>query len=425
MVNTDIEQFVLGSILCDTSLVPDAVTWLDPNSFVSPVGKKIFEALKSLTDKGKPVDMLTLTSAYAYLHKVSYKDAAVIITPLVTNIGSTAHFKEHCMMLIENQLKREMVKAGSDIMQMDAEADVFDMLATNKAIYEDVIEVIDRFRTKSILEVIKQSEKPVQQIKTGFYDLDKRTGGGWEMGDYVIIGGRASMGKTAFALNLLLHNGGVFISLETVAVKILRRLQAIYLQVPLQDIKTGKVSKERINKANQFIRDKGIIIEDKIRGITDIENRIRRLSATHKYFYIDYLQLIKSKGKNREDEVSKVSRGIQEVTKDREIITFALSQLNRGTETRHDKKPRLVDLRDSGQIEQDADHVVLMYRPAYYDETVDVTVFGETLQVRDDLILSVAKTKEAEPGDIVVRWDGASMKIRDYTDESITNVLPF
>jgi len=411
-----LERMVLAAMLMDMDCYKGGLNFLDAGAFTDELTRKVFEAIQYTHKRGFPVDILTVTDKYRELHKTDFKEAALTVTRIADGIGSTAHFRPWCMLLVERQIKREIALGGYDISAMDGE-DVFDILATNREQYAKVIEKIDRFRSRSILEVIAESKRESKIVKSGYADLNKLLGGGFEQGDMCVIGGRTSMGKTAFAMNLLLKHGGIFFSLETVATKILHRLQANLTGIPLRDIKQGKADAAEIDKANSEIVARGIIIEDQCRTIEAIETRIEQSEA--KTVFVDYLQLVAVKGRSREEEVSNVSKALLAITKKYGLLTFSLSQLSRETEKRTAKMPLLADLRESGSVENDADHVLLLFRPAYYNMQGQYLVGERTIE--NELIVNLAKSKDAETGQIALDWKPETMRIYDLTDTA----LPF
>jgi replicative DNA helicase len=328
--------------------------------------------------------------------KLEEVGGAFYLSELTNKIASSANVEYHARIIIQKFIQRELIRISNDIIRDSYEdtTDVFDLLdAAEKRIYEitdknlrNSVQGIGQLVSKSILQIdglLNRDDGLLEDsVPSGYLELDKMTSG-WKATDLVIIAARPSMGKTAFVLNLA-RNAAVdfnmpvaIFSLEMGAVQLAKRLISLECEIDAQKVSNGKMSDteyailrdkvEKLSTSPIYINDQPAI------NIYELRAQCRRLQNAHgiKMVIIDYLQLMSGggdKGMNREQEISSISRSLKGLAKELNIPVIALSQLNRSVETRGgDKKPQLSDLRESGSIEQDADMVMFLYRPEYYN----------------------------------------------------------
>ncbi|CAI8900538.1 MULTISPECIES: replicative DNA helicase [Bacillus] len=394
--NIEAEQTVLGSLLLDGELIKECR--LTDQHFSTAVHQAIFKLIRKIEEEGQPLDLVALVSKMepAFLAQIGGMEYLVNI---IESVPTTANFSYY-EGLVRNAWK--MNQAGSMAHSMcerllaEKDEKVIGETITRLCELEEVDCTLD-FDLKDTLvdlyEELHQDTEELTGIETGFSALNKMTCGLQE-GDFVVIGARPSMGKTAFALNIALHAAksdaavGLF-SLEMSNKQLLKRMVSCLGEVSGKRLKNPKhrFTIEDWGKTSRTFAEIGDLlleIYDKA-GVTTQEIWVQVRKLKRKYedkkllVIIDYLQLITGDSKyrgNRFQEMSEISRKLKLMARDLNVCVVALSQLSRGVESRQDKRPLLSDLRETGQIEQDADVIMLMYRDDYYDketENKDVT----------------------------------------------------
>lgn len=369
-----------------------------PECFYVDAHQRIFETIKSLASKGGAIDLLTITEELRRSGDLELIGGAYYLTQLTMSIVSSAHVIAHSRIVMEKYMHREIIRLCGTAMSNAYEGteDIFELMEElEKGVYElsqrnagnelmsmskDVVEITEEINFK------RENKITFTGVPTGFPYLDDLTGG-WQKSDLIILAARPSVGKTAFALNLAYNAATSPIKKTAVAVfslemgrgQLVKRLMSRVSGVPFKKIKNPvtleMVEVEGVYRLSGELGDVQIYIDD-TPGITvaQVKAKCRRLKKklTKRtdiddfMIIIDYMQLMGSgnnyKG-NREQEISSISRELKAVAKELDVPVLALSQLSRGVEGRADKKPVLSDLRESGAIEQDADMVMLMYKP--------------------------------------------------------------
>ena len=442
--NRDTEQGVLGGMINDKRALDEAMQVIkDSSVFYSPEHIEVFEAIQELYSSSLPVDMLSVSQKV----RANGKNHDSLIVSLTQSFISAAHIEYHCRMLLQDKLRRMIVSFNSKMsaMAMDESCDVFDLLARWNKEFDTVAELITTGRdsvtmAESLQDLSKRLEfiskstgdSKVTGVLTGFKRIDAYTSG-YQQGDLVILAARPGMGKTAKALKTVIENAKVgngvgVISLEMPVQQLTARMVAIDTNFHLgQLMKTGfdKVDYwetyhnhvSRISKYPIFMKDSGV------NDISDIivEARSWKRKYDIKLLVVDYLQLIsdKTKGNNRENEVSSVSRRLKLLAKELEIPIIVMSQLSRAVETRGtSKRPLLSDLRESGSIEQDADIVEFIFRPEYYNMDLNDSQFDEMTGQGGDTEIIFAKYRAGSVGTTYLKWIGDKTKFVDPTDSS-------
>ncbi len=391
----DAETAVLGALLIDKNAVPAALQYLTPESFYLDAHKRIFEAIISLFDKKKIVDLITLTDELkkrGYLEDVG---GASYLASLQENVATTANVEYHAKIVLEKAVLRRLIDAGTEIVSHAYDAEEEPDLILDRA--EQLIFQIKEKRLKSGFALIGElvvpsmsyfdelvrQKKLVTGIPSGFVDLDKYTSG-FQAGDLVIIAGRPSMGKTSFVLNVAEwvaiheHQPVAIFSLEMSKALLVQRFLFSQAKVNAHKIRTGFGSEEdlvNLSEAAGLVKKADIYIDDTPAiPILEMRAKSRRLKTEvdFKLLIIDYLQLMQGpKSDTRQQEISQITRSLKSLSKELDVPVLTVSQLSRAPEARQDKRPVLSDLRESGAIEQDADVVIFIYRPERYkrDET--------------------------------------------------------
>ena len=387
------EQSVLGAVFISPETMISLADELTPEDFYKPANKIVFKTMLSLLEKGEPIDATTMVSALTNQGDISNIGGINYVVELVNSTPTSKNVEHYAKLVKEKATLRKVIADLSDSLSSAYQGDVSigDIIAkTEKSLinisnqnagtgFRNVADILDTHM--QIVETRSQTDGFVTGISTGFIGLDKITTGLHE-DNLIILAARPAMGKTALALNIAKHvavkenKPTVIFSLEMGAEDLIERMVASEGMVPGYHLKTGNLSTDewrRIVRAQNNLYDAPIFVDDTagIR-ISEIRSKARKLSQEMGglgVIIIDYLQLITgSKGENRQQIVSEISRELKILAKDLKVPVIALSQLSRAVEQRQDKRPMLADLRESGSIEQDADIVAFLYREAYYQK---------------------------------------------------------
>ena len=387
------EQSVLGAVFIAPDTIISLADELAPDDFYKPANKIVFKTMLSLLEKGEPIDATTMVSALTNQGQIKEIGGLNYVVELVNSTPTSKNVEHYAKLVREKATLRKVIADLSDSLSIAYQGDVSisDLIAkTEKSMldisnqntgtgFRNVADILDTHM--QIVETRSQTDGFVTGLSTGFVGLDKITTGLHE-GNLIILAARPAMGKTALALNIAKHvavqehKPTVIFSLEMGAEELIERIVASEGMVPGYHLKTGNLSTDewkRIVQAQSNLYDTPIFVDDTagIR-ISEIRSKARKLSqemGSLGIIIIDYLQLITgSKGENRQQIVSEISRELKILAKDLKVPVIALSQLSRAVEQRQDKRPMLADLRESGSIEQDADIVAFLYRDAYYQK---------------------------------------------------------
>jgi replicative DNA helicase len=390
----ELEQAVLGALLIDNESLSDAIDSLQAEYFYVPKHQKIFEAIVNLFNNTKPVDILTVSEELKRLENFDNIGGLAYISELTNNVASSSNTEFHARIIAEKFIKRSLINISRRISTdaFDDAVDIFDLLNNAEAELFTVTEgtlrkSYDKMSTliKGALEnieTLRNKEDGLSGIPSGFTNLDRVTSG-WQQSDLVICAARPGMGKTAFALTMarniaVEHNTPIgFFSLEMSSEQLVNRLIASEAELGASKLRKGDLADHEMVQLHEKIKhlsEAPIFIDDTpALTIFELRAKARRLVKNHavKIIMIDYLQLMQAGGNsgNREQEISTISRSLKGIAKELKIPVIALSQVNRGVESRTgvgSKRPMLSDLRESGAIEQDADIVTFIYRPEYY-----------------------------------------------------------
>ena len=392
------ERAVLGGVLLENQAMDVVLEILSATDFYSEANSQIFEAMVGLFQRHQPVDQVTLREALVHAGKLSAVGGDDYLLSLTNTIPTVANIEAHARIVRDKAIVRRLIGACHEIAAQgygeyggveqfldEAESSVFAVAKQrSRSPYEHVKEVVMR-AFQEIHETAKRGES-ITGLPTGFGVLDKLTAG-MHAGDLIIVAGRPGMGKTAFALNVAFNacsqtkQAAAVFSLEMPKQQLVRRLLGCEARVEGNRIRTGRLLKDdwpKLADAAGLLSELPLWIDD-TPGINMLELRAkaRRLKSEVglSLLVVDYLQLMRSGSRNdsREQEISEISRNLKSLAKELEIPVVALSQLNRGVESRgvKDKRPQLSDLRESGAIEQDADTIWFIYRDEVYNRDSD------------------------------------------------------
>lgn len=387
------EQSVLGAVFISPETMTSLADELTPDDFYKPANKIVFKTMLSLLEKGEPIDATTMISALTNQGEISNIGGINYIVELVNSTPTSKNVEHYAKLVKEKATLRKVIADLSDSLSSAYQGDVSisDIIAkTEKSMldisnqntgtgFRNVADILDTHM--QMVETRSQTDGVVTGLSTGFVGLDKITTGLHE-DNLIILAARPAMGKTALALNIAQYvavkekKPVAIFSLEMGAESLIERMLAAEGMVEGYHLKTGNLSVEewsRLVHAQGNLYDAPIFVDDTagIR-ISEIRSKARKLAQEMGglgVIIIDYLQLITgSKGENRQQVVSEISRELKILAKDLKVPVIALSQLSRAVEQRQDKRPMLADLRESGSIEQDADIVAFLYREAYYQK---------------------------------------------------------
>jgi replicative DNA helicase len=391
----DLEEAVLGGIMLDKEGIHAVVGLLRPEVFYKDAHQTIYKSIQELYNRSEAIDVLTVASDLRANGELENVGGPYFLSQLTNRVASSAHIEDHARLIYQKFIAREMISVSSEILAMAYmdDTDVFDVLAIAEGRLQGISAESFTENVQHISEIAidaaKRADEIVEKAKngsvvgvpSGFVDLDKCTGG-WQNSDFVIIAGRPSMGKTSVALEMAKRSAkagkpALFFSLEMSKIQLATKYGLGECDVEPYKLKTGKLSDQelidyknglgRVGSLPLYVNDESNISIRKLRST--IRKQIRENDI--KIVFIDYLQLMSSdgssKGANREQEVSYISKNMKMLAKEFDIPIIALSQLSRESEKRGGgKRPMLSDLRESGSLEQDTDLVIFIYRAAYY-----------------------------------------------------------
>lgn len=393
----DAERSVLGSMLLSRDAIATAIQHLEDVVFYRDAHRKIWKAIIELFDRNEAVDMVTLVEELKKRKELEAVGGVSYLTTLDQFVATAGNIEHYCKIVREKAILRQLIEVGTGIVgeAFDGREDPSDLLDRAEqaifAISDDRLRVGFQpmrqlvLQGYSAIEEYRQRKVHVTGVPSGFYDLDEMTAG-FQKSDFVVIAGRPSMGKTAFAMNIAenvavrlktkdRHAVALF-SLEMSKEALVQRLMCSAAKVDIHKIRRGYASAEeykRLQNAAAQLHEAPIYIDDSAAiGILEVRAKARRLVSEIPLglIIVDYLQLIRGpqSAENRQQEISSISRSLKALAKELQVPVLALSQLSRAVETRGgSKRPVLSDLRESGAIEQDADVVLFIYRPEVYE----------------------------------------------------------
>ena len=397
--NIAAEQSVLGGMLLSKDAIADVVEALRPTDFYRPAHQIICEAILDLYGRGEPADAITVAAELIRNGNIARVGGANYLHTLMSSVPTAANAGYYAEIVAEQAILRRLVEAGTRIVQMGygaaggsaditgtvdevvdrAQAEVYDV--TERRSTEDYV-VIESLLQNTLDEIerIESNGGVGTGIPTGFHELDQLTNG-LHPGQMITIAGRPGSGKSTLALDIarssaIRHGQATaMFSLEMGKLEIMMRLFSAEARVLLNNMRSGKMTDEdwtRMARRSGELAQAPLYIDDSPNlTMMEIRAKARRLKQRHdlKLVVIDYLQLMTSgkRVESRQQEVSEFSRAIKLLAKELEVPVIALSQLNRSSEQRTDKKPMLSDLRESGSIEQDSDVVMLVHREDMYE----------------------------------------------------------
>jgi replicative DNA helicase len=389
----DTEQAVLGAVLKDAEAIHSVIDVLDDESyFYSPRHSTIYRCIRGLYERSQPCDYTTVSSALADMGELEKIGGRAYLVELVEGVVSAARVADHARIILDKALLRQLIDTSNEIVKSAYSSDgtVEDLLDTAESNVFRISESRLRHGFDTMSHLVSESIQEIERIQAGDYSHDVMTGfaeidtltQGMHKGDFIVIAGRPSMGKSALAVNIaenvaiMQKKAVALFSIEMSKEQLVLRMLCGQAKVTQQRIRSRNLSATEWNNltgaANKLTPAK-IFIDDSA-ALTSLQMRAkaRRLKAQNPdlgLIVVDYIQMMHAAGRseNRQQELSVISRNMKVIAKELEVPVIACSQLSRMVEMRGgDKRPQLADLRESGAIEQDADVVMFVYRPEYY-----------------------------------------------------------
>ncbi len=389
------EMSLLGGILIDNDAINRVIEILEVDDLYRESHRKLLRAMIDLNERGEPCDFITLSDILKKKGELEEVGGGAYLATLVEYVPTAANIAYYSKIIKEKAVVRKLISAATEIVTQgyDEQVEVEKLLDGAQKVIFEISENKLRPAFVQVGAVLKDTIKNIEKlyekkehitgVPTGFADLDEKTAG-FQRGDLIIIAGRPSMGKTAFALNIAQYAAihadpqqpvAVF-SLEMSKEQLVTRLLCSEARIDASRLRTGHLIDsdwDRLARGAGNLHEAKIFIDDTPAiSVLEMRAKCRRLKAEQgiSMIVVDYLQLMRggSNPESRQQEISEISRSLKALAKELDVPVVALSQLNRGLESRTDKRPMMSDLRESGAIEQDADVIMFVYREEVYDK---------------------------------------------------------
>ena len=402
--NIEAEEAVIGSLLIDPDAILRVSTFLDPADFYVERHDWIYEAIRDLHERREPADMVTLTDELERRAQLAQLGGPAYLSQLINATPTSIHVEYYARIIERTAVLRRLISAAGEIARLAyqdtedvgevvdrAEEIIFNV--SSRRVDRDlrhIRQIMDKFYDR--IEYLYQHQGEMIGVPTGLADLDKLLGG-LQRSDMIVMAGRPGTGKTSLALSIALQAARrmqkrvAIFSLEMSDEQLVQRFISAETGIDSQRLRLGDIKEDEwptFIQATNLLSRTSIFIDD-TPAITALElrSKARRLHAEHglDLVIVDYLQLMQgdSHSENRQQEISFISRSIKALARELNIPILALSQLSRQVESRHDKRPMLSDLRESGSIEQDADIVMFIYRDELYNPDTEFPNIAEII----------------------------------------------
>ncbi len=428
------EQAVLGGVLLDNTAIDRVLELLAPEDFYREAHRKIFRAMVAITNRGDPVDVLTLSEELRREELLQEIGGAAYLAELVEQVPTAANVAYYARIVREKAILRSLIETSTSIATRAFDAAPGEVDTFLDEAEQQLFRISERrvgthftgtrdlmMHAVHLIEELYDRGEVVTGVPTGFIDLDRLTGG-LQPSDLIVVAARPGVGKTAFALNLALNAarhpersvGVAVFSLEMSKEQLGLRMLCSEARVDLSKLRAGFCSGEdlqRVVHAASSISEAPIVVDDSgSLSILELRAKARRLKRDKDFrlglVVVDYLQLLRAheRKENREQEISFISRSLKALAKELNVPVLALAQLNRQVETRANRKPMLADLRESGAIEQDADVIMFLSRPHMHDPDAEPTL----------ALVDVAKQRNGPTDEIRLSYIAAYTRFQDY-----------
>ena len=432
--SVEAEQAVLGGVLIDNGAWDRIADILASANFYRSDHRAVFNAVAGLCEEGRPCDAVTVAERLDRDGHLESVGGLAFLAELAENTPSAANITAYAEIVRERSVLRDLIQTSAEIAEAafrpqgraardvldEAERRVFEIAERGNAGRRESIAIKDVL--SGVMERIaelSQRDNPITGVPTGFKDLDRETAG-LQPGDLIIVAGRPSMGKTAFAMNLVEEaairerKSVMVFSMEMPAEQLTMRMLSSLGRIDQQKVRTGRLDQDdwpRLTSPLALLTDTNIFIaDDPTLTPTELRACCRRLKREHGLglVVVDYLQLMHVPGtqENRATEISEISRSLKALAKELMVPVVACSQLNRRLEERQNKRPVMSDLRESGAIEQDADLILFIYR----DE-----VYNEESKNKGKAEIIIGKQRNGPIGSVKLAFLGRYARFEDYT----------
>ena len=436
--SVEAEQAVIGSLMLDNATWEQVADRIREDDFYRQDHRLIFRAISELTDSNSPFDAVTLSEWLLSRNQLESAGGLAYLATLARDTPTAANVRAYADIVRERSVLRQLIRVGGELAETAyrpegrsteelidyAERQVFDIAERGGRLQRSFVKITELLSVAvDRLDLLMHANNPVTGLPTGLEKFDRMTAG-LQPGDLIIIAGRPSMGKTAFAINIAEYCScrpenpvpTAIFSMEMSGEQLAMRLISSLGRIDQQKVRTGQLDQtdwQRVSsaiaimsKAPMFIDDTGALTP------TELRARARRLKREHNLglLVVDYLQLMSVPGtrENRATEISEICRSLKSLAKELNIPVIALSQLNRSLEQRPDKRPIMSDLRESGSIEQDADLIAFIYRDEVYDKDSPNKGVAEII---------IGKQRNGPIGTVQATFLGAYTRFENYTSE--------
>ncbi|MDD5680638.1 MAG: replicative DNA helicase [Candidatus Omnitrophica bacterium] len=394
--STEAETALLGSMLIEEAAIAKAIELVDEKSFYKEAHRIIYRTIIELFTRNSAIDLITVTEELKNRGALGDAGGASYLTSLTASIPTAANIEYYAKIVKEKSILRSLINSATEIVQdcYESASDVDSLLDKAERLIFDVSSKKAEQKTVLLKDIIKDSIETIDNlyqrkenitgIPTGYHDFDIKTAG-LQPSDLIVIAGRPSMGKSAFAACIAEYAGitekipVAFFSLEMSKEQLVQRMLCSHARVNAHNVRTGFLSQAdwpRLVTAASKLSEAPIYIDDTPSiSVLELKAKARRLKAQYgiKLIVLDYMQLMQgpTRSENRQQEISEISRSLKALARELDVPLIAISQLSRAVEQRQDHRPQLSDLRESGAIEQDADLVILLLREEYYSPNAE------------------------------------------------------
>ena len=432
------EQAVLGGLMLDDRALDRVSDVLSDRDFYRRDHQLIFKAIGELSFKGKPYDAVTLGEWFESNGLAEQVGGVGYIIELASTTPSAANIRAYAEIVRDKSVLRSLIEVGTQIAEdgfapgnretpdllAEAEQRVFKIADQNRSGRKDMVSLKEAMKEAfELLQVRYETQGTVTGLPTGFTDFDEMTAG-LQPSDLIVLAARPAMGKTTLALNMAEYaalkskKAVVIFSMEMSASQLAFRLISSIGRINAGRLKTGQLEDEdwsRVTMAMKMLSESKIFIDDEpALSPAKLLSKARRLKREHDLglVVVDYLQLMQVPGnsENRATEISEISRSLKALAKELNLPVIALSQLNRGLESRTDKRPVMSDLRESGAIEQDADIILFIYRDDYYNKDSNDKGLAEVL---------ISKHRNGATGTVKLKFFGEYTRFDNLARDSV------
>ncbi len=437
------ERSLLGSMLLDTEALEHVSDIIQPDTFYHKAHGVIYQSILDLAKQDKPFDVLMVKAQLEQTGKLAKVGSEAYLFELANQMTSSVHIKSYAHLVHDRYLLRQLIKVSQKTTEQaynignkpvkdlldESERELFNLGQVQEK--NDGPIQIDSIipRVAERLDILSETKGAISGTPTGYKDLDQMTAG-LQVADLVVVAGRPSMGKTAFAMNIAENismqgkKPVVVFSLEMPSDALVMRLLASLARVDQSRLRTGDLGDDdwtKLTSAMGMLSESSLFIDD-TPGITpsQMRARVRRIARTHGdigLIVVDYLQLMRvpELRDNRTLEISEISRMLKTIAKEFNVPLIALSQLNRSLEQRQDKRPVMSDLRESGAIEQDADIIAFIYRDEVYNEASDARGLAEII---------ISKQRNGPIGKVILTFLGKYTRFENHAkDEELLSLV--